>query len=192
MISKRNSLRLLVGFSLGLLGSEVFADTYDLATFEKLAMEQSKGLRPSKQPAVAAALKGAGCRIIMAGERPGVVARTSHHSMQTNSMGEIVFATCGQGTTFTLESTVKARLDSSRGAGGISNEVTLTSEPDAAGMQFGRLRAVAGRERPYIVAWRNASGRQFILTRYDTFDQSQARISLLDLARNVIKALPAD
>ena len=162
---------------------EASAQTYDLASFEKAAAEQAKTLAPSKRARVAPALESAGCRVLASGDRSGAIARTSTRTTRVSSMGEIAFATCGAGTTYTLESTVKAVSHSNKGgAQTISSEVALPGEPDAAGFHFGRLPPAAGRERAFVVTWRSPHGQQFVLTQYDSFDEAIVRPTLLAIA----------
>ena len=183
-----NSLNYMCSASLlflGLVALDVDAQTYDLATFEKAAAEQAKALTPSKRARVGSALEGAGCRVLASGDRSGAVARTSTRTTRVSSMGEIAFATCGAGTTYTLESTIKAVSSSNKGgAQTVSSEVTLAGEPDASGFHFGRLPPAGGRERAFVVTWRNRHGQQFVLAQYDSFDEGKVRPTLLAIAQS--------
>lgn len=152
--------------------------------FEREAQAAREALRPVSVESVAPALSQLGCRVLVSRDSgPGIMV-VGERIIQSDSMGQIAYATCPGGMQVTLRSTRSLEQMINGKPARITSEVILPEETSTRGMRFGsRLVGKDKGVRMLSVSWRNSVGRQFVLSRYDQAPMETAKPAIEHMAK---------
>lgn len=152
--------------------------------FERQAQAAAESLSPVSTENVAPALRQLGCRVLASGDvGPGMMS-LGEIIIQSDSMGQIAYATCPGGMQVTLRSTRKVEQMIDGKPASVSSEVVLPEETSTRGVRFGsRLVGKHKDVRMLSVSWRNSLGRQFVLSRYDQAPVETAKPAMERMAK---------